>query len=159
MDEFHASVRVLVAKHCPFQLFPRCTMPCARSPPEKRQPTVLSPLDRPNTFRHRLTSERTDRAYREACRQADILSPRWARSIFLNHGFDPSLWVGSPWKPPSFEMALAQRRPSRALAKGHRVFWHNQLTGARDRWCSAATRGSRSRRRPSHRRPNRRDEG
>lgn len=68
-------------------------------------------------------------------------------------------WLSSFWEHPSSEMAITRRRPSCALAKGGRIFRHNQFSRTWDGWCPAATRRSRSRGCPSHRWPGGRDEG
>lgn len=64
-----------------------------------------------------MTNERTDRAYREACRQADILSPRRARSTFLNHEFDRPYDLAHPgdilalkWLPPNVDPPVPWQR-------------------------------------------------
>ena len=64
-----------------------------------------------------MINERTDRTYREACRQADLLSPRRARSIFPSHGFDRSYGLAHPrnisalkWLPPNVDPPVPWQR-------------------------------------------------
>ena len=89
-------------------------------------------------------NKQTDRAHREACRQADLFSSRWTRSISKITDSTVLCGLCSSRKCPSSQMAVTQHRPPCALAKGDRIFWYDQFARTRDEWCAAATRRSRS---------------